>query len=158
MKKLILSCAVAVLLASLGSCQQQQAAAPQPVVIDPNKPETPDPNKCYEGEVVFADCPSYIWISVKNGNIGFDTRDPLKGDDDKPVLKNTIAISNSYLVKEFLSYQEWKNGTKVYFKLDTQNTNPYSCLGGNRDCPGLSGSLLPKNVFCASSLSLTKCN
>jgi hypothetical protein len=168
MKNLIFSCAVAVLLGSMAGCKQE-AAAPSNVAVqtptqpaDPNKPETPDPNKCYEGEVVYTDCPSYIWVSVKNGNIGTDTRYPYQ-EGSGVILKNTIAISNSHIVRTILpneewnNYEEWKNVTKVYFKLDTQNKNFYSCLA-RIGCPGLSGSTLPKNVFCATSISLTKCN
>jgi hypothetical protein len=162
MKNLIFGCAVAVLLGSMAGCKQE-AAAPSNVAVqtptqptDPNKPETPDPNKCYEGEVVFADCPSYIWISVKNGNIGTDTRYPYQ-EGSGAILKNTIGVTNSYLLKEPLPKGVWE-GTKIYFKLATQNPNPYSCVGGDRSCPGLSGSEQPKNLFCASSISLTKCN
>jgi hypothetical protein len=161
MKNLIFGCAVAVLLGSMAGCKQE-AAAPSNVAVqtptqpaDPNKPETPDPNKCYEGEVVYSHCPTFIWVSVKNGNIGNEAEYPFPEIREQKYL-NAIIITNRNIATDVEPV--FLLGKKIYFKLNTTVKDPYDCVGEGACYTLGMGHKPPKNVFCASSISLTKCN
>jgi hypothetical protein len=166
MKNLIFGCAVAVLLGSMAGCKQE-AAAPSNVAVqtptqptDPNKPETPDPNKCYEGEVVFSYCPSHIWVEVKNGNIGDYWESPYKESFTNPVYKfnNVILLTNSHIITENVNLYSSTNPvkTKVFFRLKSDTLQ--SCQAADNNCVVFTNFTYPKKFFCAKSISTIKCN
>jgi hypothetical protein len=162
LKNLALTALLAV--AAIG-CKNDSPAPQNVVVVTPPvpvepKPETIDPNKCYEGEIVWVtSCTKGIWVKVLNGNIGDPSEDPYKETYNQQKWTNTIWIANGQMLGADVAIDRNLFGKKVFFKLnptskfvDCQEFRPIICV------TTAESTKTPDKCICATSLSFTKCN
>jgi hypothetical protein len=162
--KILKNLAIVALLSTFALSCEKSSPAPQSVVVtpkpvEPEKPEAIDPNKCYEGEIVWLIyCTKGLWVQVLNGNIGDPAEDPYPEMYNQKKWTNAIWIANGQILKD-ASYNQDLMGKKIYFKLDTKS-NPVDCQGliDIWCIPTGFGRNPPKKQICATYISFNKCN
>jgi hypothetical protein len=162
--KILKNLAIVALLSTFALSCEKSSPAPQSVVVtpkpvEPEKPEAIDPNKCYEGEIVWiTGCTRGIWVKVLNANIGDPSESPYPESADYKKWTNTIWIANGQMLKDVAINQDLIT-KKVFFKLDPtsnfidcQEFRPIPCIATAES------NVPPKKQICATYISFNKCN
>ena len=114
-------------------------------------PEIYQPSKCFEGVVVGADCPSFLFVQVIDADIG-----------KKWVIGNKV-YENALSIQNFVKNAQTDLvavGKKVFFSIDIERTKRKErCVNVARPCPSvLYYESYPEVTVCAKSISGKSCD
>jgi hypothetical protein len=161
--KILKNLAIVALLSTFALSCENSSPTPQSVVVtlkpvEPAKPEVIDPNKCYEGEIVWITANTKgLWVQVLNGNIGDPSEDPYPEMYNQKKWTNTVWIANAQIFNQF-PYDKNLIGKKIFFKLNP-NSNFVDCqefaIGYVNT---LESGKTPNKRLCATNISITTCN
>jgi hypothetical protein len=114
------------------------------------EPDVYEANKCYEGTLITAFCPSVAVVSVDNANIGVDW------EHDGKKYKNAITIYNADFYDP--DYDTLRPNRQVYFTIDIDATAKGDKCYRLIHCPAeLYDMSSPDVGICAKTTSTKPC-